>query len=233
MSRNKRDGKNSYKLLTRIFDRGVWALIAGFFAILTIIAFVGGSFADKYSANLNAVLNIKTQEIIGGGEEYYESDFYKKNGYDNDAMRAHSMEVAEQAAAEGAVLLWNNAVPSGGKALPIAKGGKVSLFGVATQKYLVAGGGSGYVGINTADTVKSKLEERELVVNPKLWNAYSLLKANYGYYVVGDEAKKRVGDSNYWEYRIREIWIFPPTSIRCSRSLSSSKKAARSRASYC
>lgn len=213
MSRNKRDGKSSYRLLTRIFDRGVWALIAGFFAILTIIAFVGGSFADKYSANLNAVLNIKTQEIIGGGEEYYESDFYKKNGYDNDAMRAHSMEVAEQAAAEGAVLLWNNTVQSGGKALPIAKGGKVSLFGVATQKYLVAGGGSGYVGINTPDTVKSKLEERELVVNPKLWNAYSLLKANYGYYVVGDEAKKRVGDSNYWEYRIREIpWDVLDTS---------------------
>ena len=213
MSRSKRDGQTSYKRLTRIFDRGVWALIAGFFAILTVIAFVGGSFADKYSANLNAVLDIKTQEIIGGGEEYYPSDFYKKNGYDNDAMRAHSLEVAEQAAAEGAVLLWNNALPSGGKALPIASGDKVSLFGVATQKYLVAGGGSGYVGINTSDTVKSELEERGVEVNAKLWNAYSLLKANYGYYVVGEEAKKRVGDSNYWEYRIREIpWTTLDTS---------------------
>lgn len=203
----KRNGEQSHRLLTKIFDKAVWGLVAGFFVILTVIAFVGGAFADKYAANLNTILNIKTQEIIGDGEEYYSTDFYKKDGtgYDSEAMRAHSLEVSAQAASEGAVLLWNNEIADGSKALPLSSGNKVSLFGVATQKYLVAGGGSGYVGINTTDTVRSKLEEQGVEVNPKLWNAYNLLKANYGYYVVGDEAKKRVGDDNYWEYRIREI----------------------------
>ena len=205
--KRKRNGEQRHRLLTKIFDKAIWGLAAGFFVILTIIAFVGGAFADKYSANLNTILNIQTQDIVGDGEEYYSTDFYSKDGsgYDNEAMRAHSLEVSAQAASEGAVLLWNNKLGDGSKALPISAGSKVSLFGVATQKYLVAGGGSGYVGINTTDTVRSKLEDAGVEVNTKLWNAYNILKANYGYYVVGDEAKKRVGDDNYWEYRIREI----------------------------
>ena len=194
--------EQKYGTLVKIFDKGLWGLAAGFFMILLVIAFVGGSFADKYSANLNTIFNITTQEIVGDGVEYYGTEFYNKDGggYDNQAMRENSLEVSRRAAAEGTVLLWNN-----DGALPLAANSKVSLFGAATQRYLIAGGGSGYVGINTDDTVRSKLEEAGMEVNPKLYSAYNLLKANYGYEVIGKEAKDKVGDDNYWEYRIREV----------------------------
>ena len=197
------DGNGKLARLRKVFDRGLWGLAAGFFAILMIIAFVGGSFANKYSANINTIFNVETQKKVtveeeGQDSEYYKSDYYLADGsYDNQAMRNNSLKVAEQAASEGTVLLWNNG------ALPLAKDSKVSLFGAATQKYIIAGGGSGYVGINTTATLKSELESRDIEVNSKLWNAYKLLIGNYGYQVL--DVKDEVGDQNYWEYRIREI----------------------------
>lgn len=203
MKRFNYDGNGKLARLRKIFDKGLWGLAAGFFAILMIIAFVGGSFANKYSANINTIFNVETQKKVtvdeeGQDSEYYKSDYYLGDGsYDNQAMRNNSLKVAEQAASEGTVLLWNNG------ALPLSQGSKISLFGAATQKYIIAGGGSGYVGINTSSTLKSEIEGKGIEVNSKLWNAYNLLIGNYGYQVL--DVKDEVGDQNYWEYRIREI----------------------------
>lgn len=111
MKRFNYDGNGKLARLRKIFDKGLWGLAAGFFAILMIIAFVGGSFANKYSANINTIFNVETQKKVtvdeeGQDSEYYKSDYYLGDGsYDNQAMRNNSLKVAEQAASEGTVLL--------------------------------------------------------------------------------------------------------------------------------
>ena len=67
---------------------------------------------------------------------------FKKYAYSNTPdLKAHAA-ISRQAAAEGMVLLYNNGSP-----LPLKKGIKVGLFGIASYKTITGGTGSGEVNV--------------------------------------------------------------------------------------
>ena len=188
--------------LLKVVSPGVSGTLVTFFAILFTIFTVGQSFAHEYEDNINYGLGIDPYETIvnpNSDSEHVKSDYVKKdeNGnplyvtdetgyrhqvYDDRAMRTNSLEVCEEAADEGTVLMWNKGETS--KALPISKGSKISIFGVAQTKnnYLFTGSGSGGMLTIKHDDFPNLKEELEIKdennnpyyeVNPTLWNYYA------------------------------------------------------------
>lgn len=190
--------KNILRFFTK---RSVWSVIVGFFAILTAVVYIGGSVAMDYQGSINVALGIVDYEIVGSDDsdsEYFKSDYVQKNSdgsvkyttdsngykhqvYDDEAMRENSRKIGRQVVAEGSVLLWNN-----DNALPLAEGSKVSLFGIGSVEYSYMCGSTGFLG-----TVPERnfLEELEVPVseggagfdiNDKLFNFYQSVTATYG-----------------------------------------------------
>ena len=102
--------------------------------------------------------------------EYFKSDYYLENGeYDHKSMRQNSEQTALQAAIEGTVLLWNNEVADGGKALPLEKNSSVSLFGNSSINYGYLGLGSGNMfNYSPKGNFRSALQDCDINVNTKL-----------------------------------------------------------------
>lgn len=221
------------KLLKFFTKRSVWSVVLGFFAILTAVAYIGGSVAMDYQGSINVALGIIDYEIVGSDDsdsEYFKSKYvqkdengeikyvtdeggYKHQVYDDEAMRENNRKVARQVVAEGSVLLWNN------DALPLAEGSKVSLFGIATVKYCYFTLGAGFLG-----TVPERnfLQELEVPVsdggagfdvNDKLFAAYQSLSSTYGYsrnngkYTVNPDFNGANGylDERYNEAKVNEV----------------------------
>ncbi len=189
--------------MKKIFERSVWSLVTAFFAIFLIIVYIGSSIAMQYAAYINAALDIQVFQQVDNPDsdedtEYYKSDYYYDDGTYNDAgMRANSNAVAERAASESTVLLWNN------DALPLAKGAKIGFFGIASQRYIYTGTGSGYISYSGDKTIKSAVEEKGIDVYDTLWAGYAFLNGSYGFSTIG-AAASGVNDRNYGEYGINE-----------------------------
>ena len=188
----------------KIFERSVWSLITAFFAIFLIIVYVGSSIAMQYGAYINSALGIQLFQQIDNPNsdedtEYYKSDYYYDDGTYNDAaMRANSNDVAERTASESTVLLWNN-----DDALPLAKDSKIGFFGIASQRYIYTGTGSGYLSYSGDKTIKDAVEAKGIDVYDTLWAGYTFLSGEYGYSLIGASASG-VNDRNYGEYGINE-----------------------------
>lgn len=221
------------KLLKFFTKRSVWSVVLGFFAILTAVAYIGGSVAMDYQGSINVALGIIDYEIVGSDDsdsEYFKSKYvqkdengeikyvtdeggYKHQVYDDEAMRENSIKVARQVVAEGSVLLWNN------DALPLAEGSKVSLFGIGTVKYGYFSLGAGFLG-----TVPERnfLQELEVPVsnggagfdvNDKLFSAYQSLQSSYGYSRTNGTAtvnpdfngENKYIDERYAEPKVNEV----------------------------
>lgn len=181
------------KTLLKIFNRYVWLLLSVFFVIAFVILIVGESFARENENNLNYALGInpwvmQTDETTED-TEYVKSQYVKKDKdgnilyqtsesgvrsqiYDNEAMRAGSMEISRKAAANGAVLLWNN-----DDALPLKDNSRLSFFGVSSRanNWCYTGQGSGSVSVTKTDFMDLKAQfesEGKYAVNPTLYNSY-------------------------------------------------------------
>ena len=114
----------------------------------TIALFVGGTFWELENEDPTAV--------------YYEGDF------DTEKERvAKGAELVKQVEGEGASLLTNN-----DKALPLAKGAKVSLFSTSSVNIVYGGTGSANVDTTKCDDLKTALEKADFEVNETLWNFY-------------------------------------------------------------
>lgn len=163
----------------KILNKYAWSVLTVFFAIALAILLIGEVYVRDNEGNINYALNLnpwERQESTSDGDaEYFKSDFYKEDGktYDDVAMREWSMSISERAAADGAVLLWNE-----GDALPLASGSKLSFFGVSSRakNYMYTGLGSGSVSVTTTDfkDLKEQFEsEGNYTVNPTLYSSYS------------------------------------------------------------
>ncbi len=215
------------KVLLAVLKRSIWTLVSIFFALLFAAVMIAGPIAKKNDGWINKTLGINPYETVfdknnvDEDTEWFKSDFvYTDNGepvtvteesgythqvYDDEAMRANSMEVAKRVATEGSVLLWNKDV-DGKPALPLEKNAGVSFFGVGAIDYTHHGGGSGHVAITMNDTLKDAAVRNGLKVNNALWNAYRLSKADgYGRVYSKNAAGNSVSDNNYIEFKIGEV----------------------------
>ena len=201
----------------KAFNKSVWTMLSVFFAVLTVIMFVGGAVGNTYETVINSKLGLETTkrvDVDDGGEKYhaYKSDYEILNekgeviGFDDEKMRANSLSVAREVAGEGSVLLWNKEVSDSGvsaPALPLKNGSKISFFGIDSAAYVHIGEGSGYVPIEKPSIVE-ECKKRGLIVNERLASAYSMLADSRKY---GKTRKSNVGvdDINYGEYEVNEV----------------------------
>ena len=201
----------------KAFNKSVWTMLSVFFAVLTVIMFVGGAVGNTYETVINSKLGLETTkrvDVDDGGEKYhaYKSDYEILNekgeviGFDDEKMRANSLAVAREVAGEGSVLLWNKEVSDSGvsaPALPLKNGSKISFFGIDSAAYVHIGEGSGYVPIEKPSIVE-ECKKRGLIVNERLASAYSMLADSRKY---GKTRKSNVGvdDINYGEYEVNEV----------------------------
>lgn len=166
----------------KVFNKYIWILLSVFFAIAFVVFVVGYAVCKENEQNINYAIGLNPYKPVRGDQEEiineYPSDYIKANGtLDDVAMRKHSMEVSEAAAADGAVLLWND-----NDALPVKEGGKLSLFGVSTKPatYMYTGLGSGNVTVRTSDFLDLKAQfesESKYQVNGTLYDSYANTQA--------------------------------------------------------
>ena len=202
----------------KAFNKSVWTMLSVFFAILTVIMFVGGAVGNTYETVINSKLGLETTkrvDVDDGGEKYhaYKSDYEILNekgeviGFDDEKMRANSLSVAREVAGEGSVLLWNKEVSDSGvsaPALPLKNGSKISFFGIdsAPAAYAHIGVGSGYLEIEKPSIVE-ECKKRGLVVNEKLASAYSMLAESGKYGLI--RLPNTTSDVNYGEFSVNEV----------------------------
>lgn len=215
--------KRSFWVLMTVF----MALLLSFCVVGATIA---NSYADIINDALGIDAYVRIQMNAGKETdmEYYKSDYVKKNAdgstmteteifeengeeigrytyqvKDDEAMRVASEKVAEQTAVEGTVLLWNDEIGSGKKALPLDSGSNVSLFGSAQRTYTMYGKGSGRMNSVSAigGNLKSAFSTRRLTVDPDLYNRYSSL-TSYGSDV--SDPSESYGNNYYSRFNVRE-----------------------------
>ena len=207
--------------IKKIFNKALWCLLAGFFAVWFLIAVIGENYALKYSSTINNLLKIDPNVTIGetNPEKAFKTEFTTTDEkgnevYDSLAMRANSEAVSEKVAAEGSVLLWNN-----NDALPLAASSRVSVFGIGSVVYKFSGGGSGEIDSVPDNNLKSELEVpvkdggAGFKVNGTLFNAYANLRKDYGSTNYQGEATKDSDyngkngwlDKRYREFEVREV----------------------------
>ena len=199
-------------MLKKIFRRDVFTLISLFAFIWFLILEIGTPYAKKYSSTINSLLNEQETITIGGGNTYYQSKYLDEtNKKDDTAMRENSMNITRKVDNEGTVLLWNK-----NNALPLNEGNKISLFGIASAKYQIAGGGSGAIIAtqpkNFMDTLQTPSKDggAGFIVNKDIFDAYDNLKSSYGSTSVqGNLTKdpKYNGKNGYTDGRYREFYI--------------------------
>ena len=207
------------KVLLKIFNRYLWILLSVFFVIAFVVLIVGESFARENENNLNYALGINPWQMQTSetteDTEYVKSNYVKKDAdgnilyqtdesgvrsqvYDNEAMREASMEISRKAAADGAVLLWNN-----DDALPLAENSALSFFGVSSRanNWGYTGMGSGNVSVTKTDfmDLKEQFEsEGKYTVNPTLYDSYPVAQQ-------WKQVLNPYGDDNHYrEFMINE-----------------------------
>ena len=206
----------------KLFNRALWCLLTGFFAVWFLIALIGKDYAVKNSSTINNLLGINPNKVVGetAPEKMFKSDYVKKDEdgnekYDDLAMRANSEKIAEQVAADGSVLLWNN-----DSALPLAADSRISLFGIGSVVFKHSGGGSGEISSSPSNNLKSELEilvkdgGAGFKVNGTLFNAYTQLRTS-SYGALNYQGKKTKDpnyngtngylDERYREFEVREV----------------------------
>ena len=89
------------------------------------------------------------------------SAYYSVVTYEDEEVT--SRELAKIVAEEGMILLKNEPVNEGEKALPLAKGESIAVFGLSQIDYVYGGGGSGSFITEYAHSLWDSLLEKESV----------------------------------------------------------------------
>lgn len=141
----------------------LYMVLSILFTVLFITVTVATPIMYKYDTVINIFLNVKTAEEVGGGGEYYKSD------YSTAAEKtAAAVQLCYDVESEGAVLLKNT-----NKTLPLASGSKISALGVCSVATFYCGSGSGAGANSGTRTLKTALDAAGFVSNPTFWNFYT------------------------------------------------------------
>lgn len=152
--------KKIIKLLQRI-AAVVLTLIFGISCTGTVIALENADAINSALGTASFEL-IANEDAASADTEYYKSDYT-----DLATLVQAGADMTEEVMSEGAVLLKNN-----NKALPLASGGKVSVFGVTSADPIYGGTGSGSVDASMAVSFYNGFESAGLVLNPTLKESY-------------------------------------------------------------
>lgn len=157
--------------MKKLFKRSVWTLLTVFFTFLLAISLVVQQIAASYTSWIDDYFGAVRYRLVedsgasGADAQYFVSPFSTRDETgapvpDDQAMRAHALDVAERVAEEGAVLLWNR-----NGALPLAAGEKIAALGVASADWQYHGTGSGEVVMAVPPDLRTSLESRGFQVN--------------------------------------------------------------------
>ena len=193
-----------------LFSAKLWTVVAVVLSSLMAVLIVATNLSNSYSTLIATELGLETSRIdYGDGERI---DFFKADYTTADDIREFAHDTSYELEAEGLVLLTNEELADGSKALPLDKESspKVSLFGKGSvnPNISVQGARNPDDKSNTAfKNFKTALEERGMTVNPTLWDFY-VEKENGTTYKQLDPA------TNVQTYYINEV----PSSDFASRS---------------
>lgn len=140
------------------------------FALSTALIFTASGIMLENASAVSGFLNAQTQIVYEEeSDEDVDSTYYKTQFNSVAEVIANGEELCEEVVAEGAVLLKND-----NNALPLNKGGKVTLYGAGSTNIVIGGGGSSITGASYVD-FKTAFEDASvgLDVNDGLWNWYS------------------------------------------------------------
>ncbi len=178
----------------------LWSILTAFCAVMLIGLCIGSNIANYYVSSINAFFHCQTYKLVETepeeGAEKEDTQYYKpkfsrpttdaekaeaeKNdkpvfdyAADTDKLLEYNKEITRQAAADGAVLLWNKdgTLPLKDKSKP------VNLFGRRSVAWAYGTDGSGGTIQREKPDIKTAFEEAGYTVNNDLWNWYA---ANQG-----------------------------------------------------
>ncbi|MBQ4427005.1 MAG: glycoside hydrolase family 3 protein [Oscillospiraceae bacterium] len=136
--------------------------------ILAATMFTGTIIANANANNISNILGAKTFEVVDTGDGTQDTEYYKSDYTTVGELRAAGHRTAEEVLEEGIVLLKNEQ-----GALPLSKGGKVSLVGVTSYDPVYGGTGSGTISVSDAKDYVTSLTNAGLTVNPELTALYT------------------------------------------------------------
>ena len=139
-------------------------------ASLLAVLLVGGVIANENAPQISGFLKTPTSIEVHTGDPNEDTQYFKSNYTSLASLMAAGREKAEEAMAEGIVLLRNE-----NDALPLKEGErKVGFFGMSSIDPVYGGTGSGNVDTSSAPSWKTAFERNGLfTVNEDLWNWYS------------------------------------------------------------
>lgn len=139
-------------------------------AFLFALLLMGGVIANENAPQINAALKTATFEEISTADGNEDTTYFKSAYSNLKTLMAAGRDQAEEAMAEGIVLLRNE-----NSALPLSESERnVSLFGISSVDPVYGGTGSGSVDTSAAPTWKVAFERDGVFrVNETLWNWYS------------------------------------------------------------
>ena len=139
-------------------------------ASLLAVLLVGGVIANENAPQISGFLKTPTSVEVHTGDPNEDTQYFKSNYTSLASLMAAGREKAEEAMAEGIVLLRNE-----NNALPLTEGErKIGFFGMSSIDPVYGGTGSGNVDTSSAPSWKTAFERNSLfTVNEDLWNWYS------------------------------------------------------------
>ena len=162
----------------------LWSGLTSVFAVILVIALVGGNLAGTNASYINDALGVSTTRIVQTGETAADTVYYKSQfgSFDDPAAQAKALAAALEQnineMREGAALLMNEK-----NTLPLASAKRISVFGHAAvdPAYQASSAGTKVSNgaINSID-LKTALENVGFVVNPQLWDGLKAGKAARG-----------------------------------------------------
>lgn len=162
------------------------------FALSTAIILTASGIMLENASAVSGFLNAQTQIIYEEDDGEERDSIYYKTQFNSVAeVIANGEELCEEVVAEGAVLLKND-----NNALPLNKGGKVTLYGAGSTNIVIGGGGSSVTGASSVN-LKDALEDSSvgLDVNDDMYNWYSS-HTEYGRKVgTGIGARSTIGEA--------------------------------------
>ena len=175
--------------------KSLWVMLSIYLALWFVVSCVAGVVLDGFKNVINSALGLtgyRTETLVTDENEdllYFKSDFFKtdsddnpiytldakgfkRQSYDDAALKAAALKKADQVQREGTTILWNKATGSSVEGLPLAKNSKVSLFSHSSVAWVQSGGGSGNANVQGAN-LKTALTNAGLKVNTTLWDFYT------------------------------------------------------------